>query len=133
MLEAGQRVPADCLLLEGQDFTVDETMYFDDNRKATVKTPATEENVQSGEADPFLLSNSLVASGSGIAVVCCVGARSRRGLLEEKLDTQSKTPLQTKLENLGGHFTKWGLYAAIAILLGLVINFIIRVSVDEDA
>jgi hypothetical protein len=55
-------------------------MYYDDNRKATVKTPATEESTESGEPNPFLLSNSLVASGSGVAVVCCVGARSRRGL-----------------------------------------------------
>jgi magnesium-transporting ATPase (P-type) len=99
LLEAGQRVPADCLLLEAQDFTVDETMYYDDNRKATPKGPAKADEdsgpySQAGDQpSPFLLSNSLVASGSGVAVVCCVGARSRRGLHEEKLDTTSKTPL----------------------------------------
>jgi Ca2+ transporting ATPase len=136
LLEAGQRVPADCVLLESQDFTVDETMYYDDNRKATPKRPARPEEdtpySDTNNANPFLLSNSLVASGSGVAVVCCVGARSRRGLKEEKLDTTSKTPLQTKLENLGGHFTKWGLYAAIAILIALVVNFIIRISAFEE-
>src|SRR5690606_10091483 len=116
---------------------VDETMYYDDTRKATSKKPATEEsdspyNQESERANPFLLSNSLVASGSGVAVVCAVGALSRRGLKEEKLDTTSKTPLQAKLENLGGHFTKWGLYAAIAILIALITNFIIRVSAFEE-
>jgi magnesium-transporting ATPase (P-type) len=112
-------------------------MYYDDNRKATTKVPFNPENDNQYTSDgqvpnPFLLSNSLVASGSGTAVVCCVGANSRRGLKEEKLDTNSKTPLQTKLENLGGHFTKWGLYAAIAILLALVTNFIIKVAAAES-
>ena len=43
--------------------------------------------------DPFLLSNTLIASGSGIAVVCAVGEKSRRGIREQKLDTSTKTPL----------------------------------------
>lgn len=38
LLEQGARVPADCLLLEGQDITVDETMYYEDKKKATVKS-----------------------------------------------------------------------------------------------
>lgn len=75
-----------------------------------------------------MLSNSLVATGSGIAVVLVVGKDSRRGIHEEKLDTESKTPLQTKLENLGNHFTKIGLYGAIAVFTALLINFIIKVS-----
>lgn len=125
LLEQGARVPADCLLLEGQDITVDETMYYEDKKKATSKDVPSEENPS---ADPFLLSNSLVATGSGIAVVLVVGKDSRRGIHEEKLDTQSKTPLQTKLENLGGHFTKVGVYGAIAVFVAHLINFIIKVS-----
>lgn len=92
LLETGCRVPADCLLLEGQDITVDESMYYEELKKATPKTVATPENLSSNP-DPFLLSNSLVSTGAGYAVVFCVGARSRRGLHEAKLDTESKTPL----------------------------------------
>jgi magnesium-transporting ATPase (P-type) len=90
LLETGARVPADCLLLEGQDLSVDETMYYEDQKKATKKSVASEEN---SHADPFLLSNSLIATGTGKAVVLVVGASSRRGIHEEKLDTQTKTPL----------------------------------------
>jgi len=101
LLETGSRVPADCLLVEGSDITVDESMYYEELKKATNKMVATEENFDS-LPDPFLLSNSLISTGTGYAVVCCVGARSRRGLTEEKLDTETKTPLQTKLQNLAG-------------------------------
>lgn len=92
LLETGCRVPADCLLLDGQDITVDESMYYEEVKKATPKIVATPENYESNP-DPFLLSNTLVSTGSGYAVVLCVGARSRRGLQEAKLDTESKTPL----------------------------------------
>jgi sulfur relay (sulfurtransferase) complex TusBCD TusD component (DsrE family) len=32
-------------------------------------------------------------TGVGKAVVCCVGAHSRRGVSDEKIDTSTKTPL----------------------------------------
>lgn len=37
LLETGCRVPADCILVEGSDITVDETYYFPDNVRATKK------------------------------------------------------------------------------------------------
>lgn len=65
-------------------------MYYEDKKKATPKSVPSDESPNS---DPFLLSNSLIATGSGIAVVLVVGKDSRRGITEEKLDTESKTPL----------------------------------------
>jgi magnesium-transporting ATPase (P-type) len=65
-------------------------MYYEDLKKASPKSVA---SVEDHNADPFLLSNSLVATGSGKAVVLAVGKDSRRGIHEEKLDTESKTPL----------------------------------------
>ena len=47
----------------------------------------------------------MVASGSGKALVCVVGAKSRRGALDNKLDTTAKTPLQEKLANIGKNLT----------------------------
>ena len=53
---------------------------------------ANSENVYK-QPDPFLLSQSLIMTGSAKAVVCCVGKNSRRGIFDERLDTNSKTPL----------------------------------------
>lgn len=106
--------------------TVDESFYDSEARRATDKNVATEENLLQNP-DPILLSSTLVATGSGKAVVCAVGAYSRRGLNEEPLDTTSKTPLQIKLQNLGGTFTKWGIIAALMIFLASFINWSIEV------
>lgn len=128
ILETGCRVPADCLLIEGQDVTIDESFYDSENFRKVEKKVATEENVFDNP-DPFLLSSTLVATGTGLAVVCAVGANSRRGINEEALDTTSKTPLQVKLQNLGGTFTKWGIIAAILIFIASAINWILTVTV----
>jgi magnesium-transporting ATPase (P-type) len=130
LLEVGARVPADCILLSGQDLTVDESYYNKAENHATKKEAASDRNYQKG-ADPFLLSQTLVIAGVGKAVVAAVGKLSRRGVLEAKLDTESKTPLQTKLENLGGAFTKWGIYAALAILLANFVNFTFTLVFNE--
>jgi Ca2+-transporting ATPase len=61
-----------------------------------------------------------------------VGANSRRGIKEEKLDTSSKTPLQVKLENMAGTLTKWGIIAAGLILIAAVVNMILSMLADDN-
>lgn len=71
MIEPGCIIPADCILIEGEDINVDETKYSDD-RKGVKKTVAHIDNINQ-YPDPFLLSSTFVNSGSGKAVVCVVG------------------------------------------------------------
>lgn len=129
-METGSRVPADCVLIDGQDLTVDESFYNKTEHHQARKEAASDEN-HSRNADPFLLSQTLVVAGVGKAVVAAVGKNSRRGIEESKLDTESKTPLQNKLENLGGVFTKWGIYASIAILIANFINLTFTLIFNE--
>jgi len=84
LLETGSRVPADCILVEGADVSADESpdrQGEDENIKivAIKKTVATEDTIIDSP-DPFLIADSRIVSGSGKAVVCCVGAKSTRGL-----------------------------------------------------
>jgi len=71
-------------------------------------------------------------SGSGKALVCAVGANSRRGAYDDKLDTESKTPLQKKLDNLGAICTKYGILASLAIFGASITNFIFNVIFSES-
>ena len=72
LLETGCRIPADCILIDGNDMTVDEKYYYPDVRNPVRKEEVNEDNF-SDNRDPFLLSNTLVSTGSGVAVVCAVG------------------------------------------------------------
>lgn len=71
------RVPADCVLLDGQDITADETVYNEGRSLVNVKSVSKGEEHHRENPDPFLLANSLIMTGSGRAVVCAVGKHTR--------------------------------------------------------
>lgn len=71
------RVPADCVLIDGQDVTADETVYNEGRTLVNVKSLSKDEDQHRENPDPFLLANSLIMTGSGRAVVCAVGNHTR--------------------------------------------------------
>ena len=81
------------------------------------KTAITPENYEHNP-DPFMLGKTLVCNGQGRAMVCCVGANSRSGMAEEKLQTEEdQTPLQQKLESIANSLAKYGVYIALFTLV----------------
>jgi magnesium-transporting ATPase (P-type) len=57
------------------------------------KSHVTEKNYEHNPS-PFLLGNTLIVSGSGLALVCAVGVNTRSGMAEEKLNIEEEiTPL----------------------------------------
>lgn len=72
LIEPGMRIPADCVLVDGMDITVDESIYHEDRETIVSKQVSTGDNHRENP-DPFLLQRCLVMSGSGRAVVCAVG------------------------------------------------------------
>ena len=134
LLEAGSRVPADCVLIEGQDIEVDENYYWDGPDPVIVKKDVcTEENMHA-HVDPFLMSYTLITGGYGKAVVCCVGVDSRRGLrIDDGLGlSNEKTPLQTRLDILASHFSKYGLYAAILIFITSIVYYFLKIAFSDS-
>lgn len=90
-IKQGDRVPADCLLVEEMNITVDQSLYFKDKKGTgehfkVAKEPSyqypegTVDNFgvplpdnHKSNPDPFLFSDTKVMSGTGKALVCCVG------------------------------------------------------------
>jgi magnesium-transporting ATPase (P-type) len=84
--------------------------------------------------DCFLLSGSLIVEGSGRAIVCAVGKKSRAGL-EEEVEFNSpdvETNLKVRLENLANQFTSLAVKSALVIFSILLIHLIITVSVADS-
>ena len=96
LIETGMRVPADCILLDGMDVTADETIYNEGRNLVNKKEISKGDEHHRENPDPFLLSNSLILSGSGRAVVCSVGAHTRytqQFNVEQLQDQEELTPL----------------------------------------
>jgi magnesium-transporting ATPase (P-type) len=111
-IQQGDRVPADCILIEEMNITVDQSMYFPgetnvEKEQSIYYGPESkpDEDNHEDHPDPFLFSDSKIMTGQGKAVVCCVGentllARNRKPkdlliggqftFLEEKLEKTSR-------------------------------------------
>ena len=93
-IEAGMKIPADCILIDGIDVECDETMYKGCVNR--VKKAIYDGKGQDDNPDPFLLCRSFVTAGCGRAVVCAVGKRTRwyaENPVEDLEDDNEKTPL----------------------------------------
>jgi P-type Ca2+ transporter type 2C len=83
------------------------------------KSEVNEHNVRYNP-NPFLLANTLLATGSGTALVCAVGVNTISGQAELKLNIEEDvTPLQGKLETIANQVGQIGV--AVAVLLFAVV------------
>lgn len=110
------RVPADCIMLEGQEVCADESSLTGE------PVPIYKQHVTSGNLksnpNPFLFSNTLLQTGSGRALVCAVGKNTMTGKLEQLLDLEKNvTPLQEKLMVFANDLGKYGILAAIVLFV----------------
>lgn len=114
LLQAGDSIPADCVLVDSSTVMCNEsalTGESDDLKKTKHK-------------DCFLLSSCLVTSGEDSrAVVIGIGAHSQWGKIKANLVSESvNTPLQDKLEHMAELIGYVGLVAAIGTFIVMVIS-----------
>lgn len=135
LLQAGARVPADCLVVEAADLEAEDAAPRSSSMSArrSRKTAAGADGA-AASGDPFLLAESLLTRGKCKAVVCRVGPSSSRGALAEKMETDIDTKLQRKLANLASHLRRDSCYAAGAIFLLMTVMLILQVAAfDKEA
>lgn len=122
ILEPGCIIPADCVLLEGNDVTVDEN-----NKKADKAVVLDDKDI---DKDPYLFSSSIMLKGSGRALVCCVGVNSTRP--KPVFDTDAKTALQERLNKLAAVFKQYAIKASLIIFAASLVNLIVKAFINED-
>ncbi|AWR85456.1 cation-translocating P-type ATPase [Meiothermus taiwanensis] len=110
-LEAGERIPADGLLLEGQGLMVDESLLTGESVPVD-KGPGEE-----------VFSGTLVLRGTGWIELTRTGPHSAMGRLAEMLGSirMEKTPLERRLDAFGHQVALWVGLLALALLLGILL------------
>ena len=136
ILELGDRVPADCILIESTDVEVNES-YYNEGRLTQVKKEVCNEDNFHQSPDPFLKSQSLLYKGSCKALVAAVGSYSCREDAEGDLTMMGlsdfKTTLQERLERVSIQFTKYALYCSLVITVAATVHLIITIMTGPDA
>lgn len=134
MIEAGMKIPADCILIEGQDVVCDESIYAE-HGDHVVKARSQGTDQHRENPDPFLLTRSLVKSGSGRAVVCAVGNNTRwyfENPEEDLEDDNVETPLQIRLGDLAAYIGKWSYLAGALTFLFMMVFLTFKIIFSED-
>lgn len=117
-VEQGDKIPADCLLLDDEF----ETIYVDQS-SATGESEAVLKN----SSDPFFISNTHVTEGRAKLLVICVGVQSHHGRIFTLLsDEHPQTPLQENLGKLAKSIGFIGMCAAMLTFSVLFCEWIYR-------
>jgi len=122
ILAEGDRVPADAVLVEGNDLLADESLLTGESVPVR-KKPATSNigwGTPGGDDLPFAFAGTLIARGSGTARVVATGLRSEMGKIGQALQsiTLEQPRLQAQLSWLIRDFAFAGLaVAGLAVLL----------------
>lgn len=125
MVETGDIVCADGVFVSGHALKCDESAM-------TGESIPIKKGLIEDEADPFLISGSQVIEGVGNMLVIAVGINSFNGRTMMALRVpDEETPLQQKLEVLAGNIGKFGIIAAVLLLLIGIPKYFIEAAVKD--
>lgn len=121
----GEKIPADMMMVDGQDVTCNESELTGEP-DSLEKVPVTSENYAEG-AMSTMLAKSLCDAGVGKAIVMAVGTQTVAGIITEKTQKAAEpTLLQEKLEVMAGKIGNLGFTVAIGTFLACVVRIVIE-------
>lgn len=145
-LTLGMNIPADGIVIEGNDLKIDESSLTGESKM--IKKNTLENCIKFNEenhlrfkdnliadsqnntrlSNPFLYSSTCVNSGYGSMLVLAVGKESIKGKLQDMIlskgePEESITPLEFKLQELASDIGKFGIFASIFTLIALLSSF----------
>jgi Ca2+-transporting ATPase len=99
VIDEGDRVPADAILLWGRNLAVDESLLTGESvpvRKAAAIDDKDEHVIPGGDDTPFLYSGTMITQGQGVARVRATGMRTELGKIGKAIGqaVEERTPLQ---------------------------------------
>lgn len=133
ILSEGDRIPADCIIVESSNLTVDESILtgesfavrksFTKNFKAVMQAPG-------GEDSFFAYSGTLVVSGRAIAIAKNTGVNTEMGKIGKSLE--SIIPEKTNLEKETNRMVKYMAIAAIVLSIIVTVVYSLVFGVFSD-
>jgi Ca2+-transporting ATPase len=110
LLHEGDRIAADCALIESSHISVDESILTGESVPVTKKADAQKANLYSG---------TVVTQGRGVAVVNATGIHTQVGKIGVSLSTitESETRLQVEMKSLIKKLVVIGVFISISVVL----------------
>lgn len=107
VLETGDNVPADCRLIEVHSLEAEEAHLTGESHPITKELKLFAEKTILAERKNMVYSSTIITNGRGKAVVTSTGMKTEVGKIARMIQeaTETITPLQKKLKELGKYLT----------------------------
>ena len=134
LLEAGQKIPADGVLVRGE-VTLDQSALNGESTEVVKKPVLSVPEKPEPSTPGVLLRGAVVLSGEGVLYVTAVGQGSLFGQMSREMTTElHKTPLKRRLEKLASQMSTVGYIAAGIVLVSYLVNvFLVDTGWDFSA
>ena len=125
LLEAGEKIPADGILLSGA-VTVSQSALNGESREVEKQISFAEPQSWSLSDPQQLFRGSTVCSGEGVMYVCRVGSRTVYGSITDEMQVETReSPLKTRLKKLASQMSVIGYCAAALVAVSYLINIFV--------
>ncbi len=118
ILRTGERIPADCVVLEQKNLLVDESILTGESKEVSKKILVGKKQ----EDENLIFMGSLIVSGKCVARVIHTGMNTKFGKIAKLISKiEKEMPLQKKVDFLAKYMAGMGLF--VSILIGLIMFF----------
>ncbi|GIU69464.1 MAG: calcium-transporting P-type ATPase, PMR1-type [Candidatus Woesearchaeota archaeon] len=101
ILRTGERVPADCIILEEKDLKVDESLLTGESKEVKKSSKTTEKTEDSFTQENMVYMGTFIIEGKCVARVVHTGMNTKFGSIAQSISTIEKDlPLQKKINKL---------------------------------
>ncbi len=124
VLAEGDRIPADGVLVAGQELQVDESLLTGESvpvRKRPTDLPSVLAAAPGGDDQPQLFSGTLVIRGSGLAIATATGPRSEIGRIGRTVAEMGRQP--PRLQQQTRRLVLWFATAGLAVSALVVVLY----------
>lgn len=124
ILESGDKIPADCRLLEAINLQVDESILTGESKSLTKTPDLITEEVEIHDRKNMIYSGTNIINGKAKALVVKTGDDTELGKIAQNLnkEKQAPTPLQIKVGKVSKFITYVAIFLVIFVLVYGIIN-----------
>lgn len=128
LFNTGDKIPADCRIIESNYLEVNEATLTGEGNSVFKNSHSINKNVSLAERKNMAYFGTYVVGGSGKGVVCATGDNTELGKIALNLSEDKKelTPLEENLNKLTKKLVLFGVFVAIIMFFLQLINLIIK-------
>ena len=122
LLEEGDKVPADCRIIESKELYVDESMLTGESKHVLKNPSIINKTVPLADRINLVFMNSYIANGTAVCIVIRTGKETEVGKIAQSLDIKQSSPFIEEVDQASKKIT----YVALALIIVVLAIFFMK-------